>query len=75
VVWLMVPESATQLITGVGGAGAVELRQPARDCGSHSLNHGVEGEDCSDGGDSNKGPTCCTENPHSGAAKEACGSD
>jgi hypothetical protein len=36
-------------------ASAVELRQPARDYGSHSLNHDVEDGDCYDGGGVNKG--------------------
>jgi hypothetical protein len=45
-----------------GGAGAVELRQPVRDCGYHSPNHGVEGSDCyGEGRDArggvNEGPT------------------
>jgi hypothetical protein len=30
VVWLVALESATQLVTAVGGAGVIELRQPAR---------------------------------------------
>jgi hypothetical protein len=45
---------------GHGGADAIELRQPARDCGSHSPNHGIEGGDCGGGGRVNEGPTCCT---------------
>jgi hypothetical protein len=63
VVWLVAPESATQSVTGVGGAGTVELKQPVRDCDSHTLNHGVEGDDCCGGGrgeGGNEGPTCCT---------------
>jgi hypothetical protein len=75
VVWFVALESATQSVTGVGGAGAVELRQPVRDCGSHSLKHGVEGGDCCDGGCVNEGPTCCTGKPHWGTAKKACGVD
>jgi hypothetical protein len=59
----------------VEGAGAVELRQPARDSGSHSPNHGVKGGDCYDGGGVNEGPTCCTEKPHWGTAMKACGID
>jgi hypothetical protein len=50
-------ESATQSVTDVGGADAVELRQPTRDCRSHSLNHDVEGGDCYDGGGVNEGST------------------
>jgi hypothetical protein len=64
VVCLVAPESATQSVTGVGGAGAVELRLPTRDCGSHSLNHDVEGGDCCGGGSVNEG-----------AAKKACDID
>jgi hypothetical protein len=30
-VWLVAPKSATQSVMGVGGVGAVELRQSARD--------------------------------------------
>jgi hypothetical protein len=60
---------------GRGGADAVELRQPVRDCGSHSSNHDVEGDDCCDGGAVNEGPTCCTGKPHWGAAKKACSVD
>jgi hypothetical protein len=63
VVWLVVPESATQSVTGMGGADVVELRQPTRDCGSHSPNHSVEGGNCCDGGNVNEGPTCRTRNP------------
>jgi hypothetical protein len=64
----------------VGGAGAVELKQPARDCGFHSLNHGVKGDNCCDGGRDaiggvKEGPTCYTGKPYWGAAKKACGVD
>jgi hypothetical protein len=55
--------------------GTVELRQPARDCGSHSPNHDVEGGDCCDGGSVNEGPTCCTEKSYWGAAEKACDVD
>jgi hypothetical protein len=51
VVWLVAPKSATQSVTSVGGVNAVELRQSMRDCGSHSPNHGVEGDDCCGGGE------------------------
>jgi hypothetical protein len=61
---LVASMSTTQLITTVGGAGTAELRQTARDCGSHSPNHSVEGGDCCDGGDVNESPTCCTRKPH-----------
>jgi hypothetical protein len=54
---LVAPESTTQSVTSVGGVDAVELRQPARDCGSHSLNHDVEGSNCCGRGRVNKGPT------------------
>jgi hypothetical protein len=46
------------------GAGAVELRQSAKDYESHSPNHAVEGDDCCGGGSVNKGPICCTEKPY-----------
>jgi hypothetical protein len=69
---LVASESATQSVTGVGGADAVELRQPARDYGSHSPNHGVEGDDCYGAGRVNVGPTCCTGEPYWGATKKAC---
>jgi hypothetical protein len=72
---LVASESATQSITGVGGAGIVELRQPARDCGYHSLNHSVEGGDCCGGGSVNEGPTCCTGKPYMGAIEKACNVD
>jgi hypothetical protein len=61
---LVASEFATQSVTDVGGADVVELRQPTRDYGSHSPNHGVEGDDCCDGGDVNEGPTWCTGKPH-----------
>jgi hypothetical protein len=80
VVWLMASESATQSVMGVGGAGAVELKQPARDYESHSPNRDIEGGDCCGGGRGaiggvNKGPTCCTGKPYWGAAKKACCAD
>jgi hypothetical protein len=46
-----------------------------RDCGSHSPNQGIEGNDCCDGGGVNKDPTWCTGKLHCGAAKKACGND
>jgi hypothetical protein len=52
---------------------AIELRQPARDCGSHFPNHDIEGGDCCDGGGVNEGPTLCTKKSHWGTAKKACG--
>jgi hypothetical protein len=60
VVWLVVPESTTQLVIGMGEADVIELRQPMRDCGSHSPNHDIKGGDYYGGGRVNKGPTCCT---------------
>jgi hypothetical protein len=60
VVWLVALESSTQSVTGVGGVDVIELRQPARDYESHSLNHDVEGGDCCGGSRVNEGPTCCT---------------
>jgi hypothetical protein len=71
VVWLVAPEFATQSVTGVGGAGAVELRQPARGCVSHNPNH----DNCYGGGSVNEGPTCCTGKPYWGAAEKACDVD
>jgi hypothetical protein len=44
VVWLEVLESATQSVAGVGGVSSMVLKEPARDCGSHSPDHGVQ--DC-----------------------------
>jgi hypothetical protein len=35
VLWLVASEFATQSVTGMGGAGAVELKESARDCRSH----------------------------------------
>jgi hypothetical protein len=72
---LVAPKSTTQSVTGVRRADAIELRQPARDCRSHSLNHGVEGGDCCGGDSANEGPTCCTRKPYWGAAKKACDVD
>jgi hypothetical protein len=75
---LVALESATQPATRVGGAGAVELKQLVRDCGSHSSNHGVEGDDYCGGGRGirggvKKGPTCCTGKSYWGAME--CGAD
>jgi hypothetical protein len=72
---LVAPESATQSVTVVKRADAIELRQPTRDCGSHSLNHGVEGGGCCGGDSVNEGPTCCTGKPYWGAVKKACDVD
>jgi hypothetical protein len=44
VVWLEAPESATQLVASVGGVNSMVLKEPARDCGSHSPDHDVQ--DC-----------------------------
>jgi hypothetical protein len=60
---LVAPESTTQSVTDVAGVDAVELRQSARDYGSHSPNHGDEGL------------TWCTGKPHWGVARKACGDD
>jgi hypothetical protein len=60
---LVAPKSATQSVMSMGGADTVELRQLARDYGSHSLNHGVEGGNCCGRGDVNEGPTWCTRKP------------
>jgi hypothetical protein len=54
---------------GMGGARAIELKQPMRDYESHSPNHDVEGGDYFGGGKGarggiNEGPTCCTEMPY-----------
>jgi hypothetical protein len=53
----------------VGGAGTIELKQPVRDGGSHSLNHGIEDGDCCGRGRGarggmNEGTTCCTRKPY-----------
>jgi hypothetical protein len=40
---LVASESTAQSVTSVGGAGAVELRQPARNYGSQSPNHDIKG--------------------------------
>jgi hypothetical protein len=45
-VWLVAVETATQSVTGVEGAGAIELKEPMRDCESHSVNHAIKGNDC-----------------------------
>jgi hypothetical protein len=44
VVWLEAPESATQSVVGVGGVCSMVLKEPTRDCGFHSPDHGVQ--DC-----------------------------
>jgi hypothetical protein len=75
VVWLVASDSATQSVTGMGGEGAVELRQPARYCGSHSPNHDVEGGDCCGGGSVNEGPTCCIGKSYWGVVEKACDVD
>jgi hypothetical protein len=75
VVWLVAPESTTQSVRGLGGAGAVELRQPVRNCESDSPNHGVEGDDYCGGGNVNEGPTYCTGKPYWGDVKKVCGVD
>jgi hypothetical protein len=70
VVRLVAPESTIHLVTGVGGASTTELKEVARDCGSHYLNNGVGGGDYCDEargrgrgatGDVNGGPSCCTQ--------------
>jgi hypothetical protein len=72
---LMASESATQLVTGVGGAGAVELRQPMRDWGSYSPNHGVKDDDCCGGGRVDEGTACLMGKPYWSAAKKVCDVD
>jgi hypothetical protein len=80
VVWLVAPESATSRSWAWGSRhrqAEIKLKQPTRDCGSHSLNHGVEDGDCYDGGRGvrggvNENPTHCTEKPYWGATKKAC---
>jgi hypothetical protein len=69
VVWLVVLESATQSMMGVGGVGVVELKQPTRDYVSHSPNHDVKGGNCCGRGRGarggvDEGPTCCTRKPY-----------
>jgi hypothetical protein len=44
VVWLEAPESATQLVTSMGGVSSMVLKEPARGCGSHSPEHSTQ--DC-----------------------------
>jgi hypothetical protein len=41
VVWLEAPKSATPSMIGVGAVSSKVLKEPARNCGSHSLDHGV----------------------------------
>jgi hypothetical protein len=38
--WLVALESTTQSLRGMGG---VKLKEPAREGGSHALNHGGKG--------------------------------
>jgi hypothetical protein len=57
---------------GRGGADAVELRQLAWDCGSHSPNHSDEGGDCCDRGGMNEGLTWCIGKQHWGTTKKSC---
>jgi hypothetical protein len=57
-------ESAMQSVTVMAGMGTIELKEPTRDCGSHSPNHDDEGGDFYDGGGMNEGPTHCTGKPH-----------
>jgi hypothetical protein len=68
-------KSTTQSVTGVGGAGAVELRQTTRDWGSHSPNYSVEDGNCYGRGRVNEGPICCTRKPYWGAVKKVCDVD
>jgi hypothetical protein len=58
-----------------GGVDVVELRQPTKDCSSHSSNHGVKGDDYCGRGSVNKGSTCCTKKPYWGATEKACDID
>jgi hypothetical protein len=44
VVWLEAPELATQSVVDVGGVCSMVLKEPTRDCGFHSPDHGVQ--DC-----------------------------
>jgi hypothetical protein len=44
VVWLEAPESATQSVAGVRGVSSMVLKEPMRDCGSHSPDYDVQ--DC-----------------------------
>jgi hypothetical protein len=69
---LVAQESATQSITCVGGVGAIELRHPTRDWGSHSSNHDVKDDDYCGRGRVNEGPACCMGKPYWGVAKRAC---
>jgi hypothetical protein len=41
VVWLEAPESTTQSVIGVEGVSSMVLKEPARDCGSHSPDNDV----------------------------------
>jgi hypothetical protein len=44
VVWLEALESATPSVMGHGGVSSMVLKEPMRDCGSHSPDHDVQ--DC-----------------------------
>jgi hypothetical protein len=73
VVWLEALESATQsFMGGGGGLSAMVLKVLPRDCGSHSLDHGVLDGDCYGGargkswgtrGGMNGGLACCIGEP------------
>jgi hypothetical protein len=74
VVWLEASESATQSVTGVGGVSSMMLKEPARDCGSHTPDQGVQ--DCCGGGGAQGRGRCARGGVNSGptgdAAKKAC---
>jgi hypothetical protein len=79
VVWLVTPEPTTQLVTGMAGAGALELKQLVRDYGSHSVNHNVESGNYYGGargrggrGGVNEGPTYYTGKTYWGVVKVCC---
>jgi hypothetical protein len=44
VVWLEAPESTTQSVAGMEGVSSMVLKEPVRDYGSHSPDHGAQ--DC-----------------------------
>jgi hypothetical protein len=69
---LVAPEFATQSVTGVGGAGAIELRQPAGDWESYSPNHDVKDGDYCGRGRVNERPACWMRKPYWGAVKKVC---
>jgi hypothetical protein len=80
-VWLVAPEPTTELVTGMVGAGALELKQLVRDYGSHSVNHSVESGNYYGGargrgrggrGGVNEGPTYCRGKTYWGAVKVCC---